>query len=337
MDELFKISVIVPVFQANKVIKRCVNSLLNQSFYDFEILLIDDGSTDGSENICDDYAYKYENIKVFHQKNGGPSNARNKGIERARGEYIVFVDADDFVGEDFLKGFFKIKEDPKEALVQQGYTKQKGENSKKQVSFPPETYKGEQLSQFFIETAFIKNFPFPWAKLYDRSVIIYNDIKFKKDIHYGEDLIFVLDYILRIKEIVVVDSFAYYYVDNEKSLSAFYQEYRQEIQRFLYVKERVDLLYDKFKLSPKVHDLHYEHMANYLTRVFSSLYVGKSKKQRQTRIKIYRNFEPGLYGFFQNNYKPRNGFHKIFKLLLINRLFIILDLFMQIRFNGKIN
>lgn len=96
------ISVIVPVYNVEKYLERCLNSLINQTFKDFEIILIDDGSTDESPRICDEIALKYDFIIVLHQSNRGQAFARNRGIEKAKGDYIAFVDSDDFVHPDYL-------------------------------------------------------------------------------------------------------------------------------------------------------------------------------------------------------------------------------------------
>ena len=99
------ISVIVPAYNAEKYLRRCINSILAQTFTDFELLLIDDGSTDKSGEICDEYADKYARIRVFHKANGGVSSARNVGLDNAVGEYICFCDADDWVDFHWLQGF----------------------------------------------------------------------------------------------------------------------------------------------------------------------------------------------------------------------------------------
>ena len=101
-----QISVIVPVYNAEKWLRRCVDSILAQTFTDFELLLIDDGSTDGSPAICDEYAQRDSRIKVFYQKNSGVSAARNSGLDHARGEWILFVDADDYLYEDVVSEKF---------------------------------------------------------------------------------------------------------------------------------------------------------------------------------------------------------------------------------------
>lgn len=100
------ISVVVPVYKVEKYIEKCVESILNQSFKDFELLLIDDGSPDNCPHICDEYAKKYSNIRVIHKENGGLSDARNTGIICAKGEYITFIDSDDFVSDCYLETLY---------------------------------------------------------------------------------------------------------------------------------------------------------------------------------------------------------------------------------------
>ena len=105
------ISVIVPVYNTEKYLDECIQSILNQSFTDFELLLIDDGSTDRSGAICDQYAAKDERVRVFHTENGGVSSARNVGLDEAKGEWIAFVDSDDWVKSLFLENFIRYVDD----------------------------------------------------------------------------------------------------------------------------------------------------------------------------------------------------------------------------------
>ena len=105
-----EISVIVPVYKVEKYLDRCINSLLSQSFQDFELLLVDDGSPDKCGEICDSYAAGDKRVKAFHKENGGLSDARNYGTERAEGRYITFIDSDDYVSSDYLKVLFELAE-----------------------------------------------------------------------------------------------------------------------------------------------------------------------------------------------------------------------------------
>lgn len=100
-----KISVIVPVYNTEKYLHRCIDSILAQTFTDFELLLIDDGSKDNSGTICDEYAAKDSRVRVFHKENGGVSSARNLGLDNAKGEWISFVDSDDYTDSYFLENF----------------------------------------------------------------------------------------------------------------------------------------------------------------------------------------------------------------------------------------
>ena len=100
------LSVIIPVYNAGDKINRCVESILNQPFKDFELILVDDGSTDDSLLRCNQFANQYENIRCFHKSNGGPSSARNLGLEKVNGEWVSFIDADDRIGEDWYSHFF---------------------------------------------------------------------------------------------------------------------------------------------------------------------------------------------------------------------------------------
>lgn len=100
-----KISVIVPVYNVEKYLRRCIDSILAQTFTDFELLLIDDGSKDNSRDLCDGYAMKDERVRVFHKKNGGVSSARNLGLDNAKGEWVSFVDADDYLDNCYYSNF----------------------------------------------------------------------------------------------------------------------------------------------------------------------------------------------------------------------------------------
>ncbi len=103
------ISVIVPVYNAEKTLRRCVDSILSQTFTEFELLLINDGSKDNSGVICDEYARKDSRIRVFHKENGGVSSARNVGLDNLRGEWVTFVDSDDYVENKYLGVFYDNK------------------------------------------------------------------------------------------------------------------------------------------------------------------------------------------------------------------------------------
>lgn len=102
---MVKFSIIVPVYNVDKYLNRCVDSILNQQFNSYELILVNDGSTDNSGSICDDYALSNDKISVIHKDNGGLSDARNKGMATAKGEYIIFIDSDDYIEPEALEKF----------------------------------------------------------------------------------------------------------------------------------------------------------------------------------------------------------------------------------------
>lgn len=111
MNENPLISIIVPIYNVEKYLERCIDSLLRQTYKNIEIILVDDGSTDHSPKMIDEYQSQNKKIKVIHQKNGGLSNARNNGLEIAKGEYIAFIDSDDYISDDYIEYLYKLIEE----------------------------------------------------------------------------------------------------------------------------------------------------------------------------------------------------------------------------------
>ena len=120
---MLRLSIIVPVYQAKEYLEKCINSILEQSFVDFELILVDDGSDDGSERICNDYAKKDERVKIIRQENQGVSSARNTGLDYATGKYIAFVDADDWVEKELFEESINAIEKSKADILYHGFVK----------------------------------------------------------------------------------------------------------------------------------------------------------------------------------------------------------------------
>lgn len=202
-----KISVIVPVYNVEKYLPRCIDSILSQTFTDFELILIDDGSPDNSGKICDEYAEKDSRVRVFHKPNGGVSSARNLGLDKASGEWITFIDSDDYIEQDFLDIPSGVAED----LLLQNYKFIKNGECKKYVNpkFVTPTNEVQKIINRNIDKLI---FRVPWAKFFRRKIIIDNRISFIEGIKVGEDTIFVLDYLCFTKGICFLSN-AYYVYD----------------------------------------------------------------------------------------------------------------------------
>ena len=214
MLENERISIIIPVFNAEKYLERCLISVLNQSYSKLEIILINDGSTDNSPKICDYYAEKDTRIKVIHKTNAGPSLARKDGIEIASGDYISFVDADDYIDEDMYKIMFK------EAIkgfdiVECGY---------REVSTESELIRERKLRNTIISEGFNcalhyasqrNTTNFLWNKLY--NIELFKDIKFLK-LYAGEDSCILTQVFSKAKHVAIINDTLYNYVMTPESL-----------------------------------------------------------------------------------------------------------------------
>ena len=171
-----KVSVVVPVYNAEKYIDRCIDSILSQTFEDFELILVDDGSPDKSGKICDNYAAKDNRVKVIHKQNGGVSTARNVGIENSTGEYIMFVDSDDYIDNQMLEVLLQKTSDDVEMVISsiRMVCKEKVYDFRmKNREYSPKVLMEEYCLEKFPRICVCG----PWCKLYKRSVIDENKIR----------------------------------------------------------------------------------------------------------------------------------------------------------------
>lgn len=212
------ISIIVPVYNAEKQIKKCIESLISQTYYDIEIILVDDGSKDSSLAICDDFAVLDNRVRVFHKANGGVSSARNYGLAEAKAKYIQFVDSDDHLEPDACKKLLEEIEYAKTELVVCGYFKHTPNETRSII------YKGKTYDEFVdLERDFINLYPklffnYIWNKLYIREKITF---RFDEEVSYGEDFIFNMNYLKNINRISVIEAplYHYYFMDNSLATS----------------------------------------------------------------------------------------------------------------------
>lgn len=205
------ISVIVPIYNAEKYLHRCIDSILAQNFTDFELLLIDDGSTDNSGFICDEYAQKDRRIRVFHKKNGGVSSARNLGLDNAQGEWITFVDSDDWI-ENSLWSSAQI---PETDLIVTSYIDIRVNNN---IILDDIIWQNIEASRYLEINIGDNLFRGPWAKLFKRVIIEQNHLRFYEKMSLGEDTVFVRQYLLHI-ESLHTSSHSFYVVSEISSLS----------------------------------------------------------------------------------------------------------------------
>lgn len=210
-----RLSVIVPVYKTEHLLKKCVDSIANQTYSNLEIILVDDGSPDGSPALCDTLAKQYECIKVVHKTNGGVSSARNEGLKHATGEFVTFVDSDDYILPDYY-GKSMVKATSKTDLVVAGLTVV--DDNKKTKIISPATVSNSPLLKDhtnFMQFVIDGHFDIIVNKIYRKSLITSN---FPMGLRLGEDRIFNLNYFKNIKgEIEVVNNAGYMYIFNTAS------------------------------------------------------------------------------------------------------------------------
>lgn len=243
-----KISVIVPVYKAEAYLHRCVDSILAQTFQDFEVLLIDDGSPDRSGEICDEYARKDRRVRVFHKENGGVSSARQCGMDNAQGEYTIHADPDDWVEPDMLEELYrKAKEEDADMVICDYYTEEKG-RTKYIVQNPSDLNHETVLCELFQQLH-----GSCWNKLVRRACYKEFEVKFPEELSYCEDL-FINTCLLSHSMVVVYLPKAFYHYDQYSNGESLVRRdlnliLLQEQTLYRLVKEKISkTLFDAIKL-----------------------------------------------------------------------------------------
>lgn len=208
------ISVIVPIYKVEKYLKRCVDSLLAQSYSYFELILVDDGSPDNCGNICEEYAAKDKRIRVIHKENGGLSDARNAGLRIAKGEYIAFVDSDDWVATNYLEVLLKVIELTDSDICECEVLKTTGEIEKYKKSDEKYTsYSSEKALELLICDQILHQYV--WNKLYKRSCL--KDIPFAVG-KINEDEFWTYQVFGNARQITKIPDVLYYYFQRGSSI-----------------------------------------------------------------------------------------------------------------------
>lgn len=218
------LSVIVPVYKVEPFLKRCVDSIISQTYKNLEIILVDDGSPDNCGTICDEYAEIDNRVYVIHKKNGGVSSARNVGIEQAKGDYIAFVDSDDWLEENMFEEMLACAKTENADVVCCNYQYRKMKNQDTQQTFQ---YKGSDACLKMLKSNHLFDgiSVVPFDKIFRRETI--GRIRFCEQCSYAEDILFVTEVLCKSACVLKVDKTLYHYVQVEGS--AMNSDYR--IQR----------------------------------------------------------------------------------------------------------
>lgn len=237
-----KVSVVIPIYNVEKYLDRCISSVVNQTYENIEIILVDDGSPDNCPAICNDWAKKDNRIKVIHKQNAGLGMARNTGIDHATGDYIFFFDSDDYVDERIVEkcvdSAVKTNADTvvygRKDLFEDGTVIEKRINSKK--SF----YCGNEIKNIILPGMFTYDFGFgvsAWGKMFSLDIIRNNELRFKSEKEIiSEDAYFTLEYFSNVSGLFLISEGLYYYFKRNNSLSRSFKKDRQQMNNIFLLK-----------------------------------------------------------------------------------------------------
>ena len=213
------VSVIVPIYNVEKYLKKCIDSIINQTYQNIEVILVDDGSTDNSGKICDEYIEIDSRISVIHKKNGGLSSARNAGLEKANGKYILFEDSDDYIEENLFQKCIKKMQIEDADICVFGYQKENDDGVIYQkYKFGEFCVSNEVFENELYKRLIDNSFGYVWNKIYKLSTIRMGKIIFSDQIVDREDMIFNLELLSNIKKIMYLNYMGYHYIQRSNSL-----------------------------------------------------------------------------------------------------------------------
>lgn len=302
------VSIIVPIYNNENYIVRCVKSIMQQTYHNLEIILINDGSSDRSEEICKDLQKSDFRIKYYYQENAGPSAARNLGLKMATGDFISFVDSDDYIEKNFIENMIK-SADVNVDIVISGYKIVRIKNRKllleEKIPNIGPIYGMSDIKNHFKYLYYNGYFNILWNKLYIGDIIRDKNLSFDTEHHLGEDFLFNLNYFSHISSISFNKSSLYIYdFRNENSISSNYIEN--------YLQKRLYILRELNNFFSENHDMVDYYKGRIIKSTITNEFRKNSKKLKQNLNSVFK--DPRyieLLSSFENSRKD-----KLFKFLI---------------------
>lgn len=287
------ISVVVSIHKVEAYLNRCIESLLKQTYKDFEIILVDDGSPDNCPAMCDDWEKKVSKIRVFHKENGGLSSARNCGIEYAKGEYIIFPDPDDWVEPDYLETILAIREKYNADLSICGHYY--GDNTNNKNASISIYNTEEALEQLMMPRSFCG---YTWNKLYNMDIIREYNLRFDTELGMVQDLHFNVRYFQLCEKIVYDPKPLYHYVIDSGGVTSRYTPLTPRKISGLKTYEKIaEITHDKY---PNIESVAYASLCNMcLEDIY--IYYKSGMKSKETRNMLQKNFCEHRKVFYQSS------------------------------------
>ncbi len=245
------VSIVVPIYNVESLLPRCIESIMGQTYRDIEIILVDDGSKDESGTICDDYAKKDKRIKVIHQQNGGIGSARNAGMKVVSGYYISFVDADDYVMPQYVDTLLNKMISQQSDFVIGGLKSYPLNNI---IALKDESHSKADIPEFLKSN--ISHFAMISSKLYKTQIVKEHNLLFDEKTKFAEDLLFNLDYMCWCESVNLISNTDYIYTDGNLLTSEKYAQDSQELKyllnecetRLLHLEKKYNIEIDRYML-----------------------------------------------------------------------------------------
>lgn len=323
MKDKSLISVIVPVYNAEKNLSKCVNSILEQTYDNIEIILVNDGSKDNSLELCNEYKTKHSNVYVVDKANEGAGEARNAGLKIATGEYVMFIDSDDWIEPEmfsFLVSLMATESDIDTSICNYYIEGVNGESRVKSVlmDIPEKFWITKDVSKCISILDDTGKFNYLWNRLYKKSIIDENKICFEKQFVTGEDLDFNLKYFRHVHKCAISNKPMYHYIkDGVDSLCARYKDNLYCIVTEL-SQRRYELYNDFGMLKDQSYKLIYERTyVDYIRSCIPNMYRSNAPLKRKDRLKQMKQiFNDTKLIEYIKNYNSKDRISKVFSLLL---------------------
>ena len=286
------ISVVIPMYNSEKSIDRCIKSIINQSYKNIEIIVIDDGSTDNSKKICEKLAMKDSRIKVLTQTNSGAATARNNGMKEAKGKYLCFIDSDDWIESKMIEICYNKLIKEKVDVIRCNMFMENGKDLQDvDITSISKKYNENEIKSNLIDKILNgKLSAYVWLLLIKKNNEIKN-LRFSKDIIILEDTLFYIEMLLKVKSIYVLNKRLYHYCMNEEGLTLSYTNAENKIKGIIKYKKRVK----KILIEEEIYNDEREKeintvLTNFIMHYIYGLYLQKKRFEKNNKRYGYKRY-----------------------------------------------
>lgn len=330
-------SLIVPIYNAASYLKRCLDSIQNQTFQDIEVILVDDGSTDESSEICQEYCKNDSRFHLYKKENDGVAAARNYGLAKATGSYICFVDSDDYVKPTYVEELYNAIIQKQTDLVIQGVDRVVGNHHQIRGEYQDCLFQLPNQHKELFKSVSVVTSGGVYAKLFNASIIREHNLSFSSDVCLAEDQGFVLDYLYHAQSVQLSSRINYFYCENQKGLSTYYYSFQTEEESYNQLTCLWQKLMQKYPSSDLIND-YAVFIGNFVNRMYYSNIIHPANKQY--RSQNFKEIQAKYLPQFKQLYRPTSAFTRFLKFCIIHHLPWLYRLAMKaaiLRYNLLVN